>query len=108
MESLYDFAEPSSLADDAQSSITEDSTAKTVPSASLGGADDVLIDSEFGSRALRLIVGLGQPFRALLLAAAQQWGRDYNRIAADHNTIAQVKNMISVHDMMDVRTLEIL
>ena len=108
MESLYDFAEPSSLADDAQSTITEDSTAKKMPSSSLGGADDVPIDSEFGSRASRLIVGLGQPFRALLLAATQQWGREYNRIAADHNIIAQLKNMTSVRDMMDVRTLEIL
>jgi hypothetical protein len=57
-------------------------------------------------RALRLIVHLGQPFAAFLLA--QQWGREYKRIASDHDIIAQVKNMASVRDVMDVRTLEIL
>jgi len=101
---LYDIAEPSSLADhDAQSVGTEHST--TVPDSSLGDSDDVP-DLESDSRALRLVVDLGQPFRALLLVAAR--GREYNRIATDHDIVAQVKNMASVRDLMDVKTLEIL
>jgi hypothetical protein len=63
-------------------------------------------DSETHLRALRLIVRLGQPFAAFLLA--QQWGGEYKRIASDHDIIAQVKDITSVCDMMDVRTLEIL
>jgi len=61
---------------------------------------------ESHSRALRLIVRLGQPFSALLLA--QQRGEEYKRIASDHEIIAQLKEMTSVHNMMNVRTLEIL
>ncbi|KAG1814093.1 hypothetical protein EV424DRAFT_1348915 [Suillus variegatus] len=57
-------------------------------------------------RELMLIVRLGQPFGALLLA--QQWGGEYRRIASDNKIIAQVKDMTSVDDMMDVRMLEIL
>ncbi|KAG2148638.1 WD40-repeat-containing domain protein [Suillus bovinus] len=57
-------------------------------------------------RELRLIVRLGQPFGALLLA--RQWGGEYRRIASDHNIIAQVRDMASVDDMMDIRMLEIL
>ncbi|KAG2158646.1 uncharacterized protein EDB93DRAFT_1119464 [Suillus bovinus] len=64
-----------------------------------------LPDSESLSRALRLIVRLGQPFSAILLA--QQHGGVYKRIASDHDIIAQVKDMASVHAVMDVRTLEI-
>jgi hypothetical protein len=63
------------------------------------------VDSEFHSH-LRLIVRLGQPFSAFLLA--QQRGREYKRIASDHDIIAQVKDVASVQGMMDVRTLEIL
>jgi hypothetical protein len=63
-------------------------------------------DSEVNLRALRLIVHLGQPFAAFLLA--QQWGGEYKRIASDHDIIAQVKDVASIRDMMDVRTLEIL
>ncbi|KAG1821962.1 heterokaryon incompatibility protein-domain-containing protein [Suillus subaureus] len=62
--------------------------------------------SEQATRELRLIVRLGRPFGALLLA--QQWGGEYKRIATDNNIIAQVRNMASVDDMMDVRTVEIL
>ncbi|KAG2346916.1 WD40 repeat-like protein [Suillus weaverae] len=62
---------------------------------------------DLGSQSLRLIVSLGQPpFGVLLLA--QQRGGEYKRIASDHNITAQVKHMASVHDMMNVRTLEIL
>jgi hypothetical protein len=63
-------------------------------------------DSETHLRALRLIVRLGQPFAAFLLA--QQWGGEYKRIASDHDIIARVKDITSVCDMMDIRTLEIL
>ncbi|KAG1796683.1 uncharacterized protein HD556DRAFT_280847 [Suillus plorans] len=62
--------------------------------------------NEQTTRELRLIVRLGQPFGGLLLA--QQWGGVYKRIASDNNIIAQVKDMASVVDMMDVRMLEIL
>ncbi|KAG1774652.1 hypothetical protein EV702DRAFT_1123674 [Suillus placidus] len=63
-------------------------------------------DSESLSRALRLIVRLGQPFSAILLA--RQRSGVYKRIASDHDIIVQVKDMASVHTMMDIRTLEIL
>jgi hypothetical protein len=73
------------------------------PEESLG--DDGDVGSESHLRALRLIVRLGRPFGAFLLA--QQWGGEYKRIAADQNIIAQVKDMTAVHDI-DVRTVEIL
>ncbi|KAG0697556.1 hypothetical protein DFH29DRAFT_144836 [Suillus ampliporus] len=69
------------------------------------GEDDP-VDLETSERALRLLVRLGQPFGALLLA--QQHGGEYKRIASDHNIIAQVKDMASVGNMMDIRMLEIL
>lgn len=64
------------------------------------------IDSERHSRALQLIVRLGQPFGAFLLA--QQRGGEYKRIASDRDIIAQVKDIASVHNVTDIRTLEIL
>jgi hypothetical protein len=72
------------------------------PGESLGENED----SQSYSQALRLLARLGQPFSALSLV--QQWGSEYKRIAADQNIIAQVKDMASVNDMMDVRTLRIL
>jgi hypothetical protein len=63
-------------------------------------------DLESHLRELRLIVRLGQPFGALLLA--QQRGGEYKRIASNRKIIAQVKDSAAVHNMMDVRTLEIL
>jgi hypothetical protein len=62
--------------------------------------------NEPATRELRLIVRLRQPFGALLLA--QQCGGEYKRIATDNNIVAQVGDVASVDDMMDVRTLEIL
>jgi hypothetical protein len=107
---LYDSAKPFNLADDTQSIMSEDyQTPPTSPvcdSSDMHPGEHAPIDSESDSRALRLIVGLGQPFGAFLLA--QQWGGEYKRIASDHNIIAQVKAMASVRDMMDVRILEIL
>jgi hypothetical protein len=75
---------------------------------STGGSprEEEITDSESYSRALRLIVRLGQPFGAFLLA--QQRGGEYKRIASDHDIIARVKDVTSVHSMMDLRTLEIL
>jgi hypothetical protein len=64
------------------------------------------VELESHSRALRLIAHLGQPFSALLLA--QQRGGEYKRIASDYNITAEVKDMTAVHDLMGVRTLEIL
>jgi hypothetical protein len=63
-------------------------------------------DPESDSRALRLMVRLGEPFSALLLA--QQPGGEFKRIASDQIIIAQVQDMTAVRDMMDIRTLEIL
>ncbi|KAG2136852.1 heterokaryon incompatibility protein-domain-containing protein [Suillus cothurnatus] len=68
--------------------------------------EEEIADSEPNSRALRLIVRLGQPFGAFLLA--QQQGGEYKRIASDYDITAEVKNVSSVHAMMDIRTLEIL
>lgn len=64
------------------------------------------VASESHSPALRLIVRLGEPFSAFLLA--QQWGGEYKRIASDHHIIAQVKDLTSIHDLIDIRPLEIL
>lgn len=62
--------------------------------------------SDSHSRALRLIVRLGQPFSAFLLA--RQRDGELKRIASDHDIIAQVRDVASVDDLMDIRTLEIL
>ncbi|KAG1780725.1 hypothetical protein EV702DRAFT_1000373 [Suillus placidus] len=63
------------------------------------------VDRESSERAMRLIVHLGQPFSAFLLA--QQRSGEYKRIASDRDIITQVKDVDYVHGM-DVRTLEIL
>ncbi|KAG1768783.1 hypothetical protein EDD22DRAFT_967192 [Suillus occidentalis] len=111
---LPDFADQSGLAelpdvdDDAQS---EDDY-WSAPGSPTSDAPDVFpeaqesIDSELSDRALRLIARLEQPFGAFLLA--QQRGGEYQRIASDHDIIAQVKleDLSSIMDM--VRTLEIL
>jgi len=65
-----------------------------------------LADSEPLSPALRLIIRLGQPFSAILLA--QQRGGEYKRIASDHDIIVQFKDMVSVDNLTSIRTLEIL
>ncbi|KAG2038248.1 hypothetical protein BDR03DRAFT_1091297 [Suillus americanus] len=59
------------------------------------------------SRALRLLVRLGQPFGAFLLA--RQHGGEYKRVASDRDIIAQtVEVMYPVQDLMEIRTIEIL
>jgi hypothetical protein len=69
-------------------------------------AGQAAVDSESSERAVRLIVRLRQRFSAFLLV--QQCGREYKRIASDHDIITQVKDIGSVNGMMDIRTLEIL
>jgi hypothetical protein len=73
---------------------------------SLPEQTEPMIDSDSYSQALRLIVRLGQPFGAFLLA--RQRSGEFKRIASDHDIIAQIKDMTSVDNMMDIRTLEIL
>ncbi|KIK33436.1 hypothetical protein CY34DRAFT_711456 [Suillus luteus UH-Slu-Lm8-n1] len=60
-----------------------------------------VVDEE--SREFRLLVRLGQPFSAFLLA--QQRSGEYKRIASDHDIIGQVND---VRDLMDIRIIEIL
>jgi len=64
-------------------------------------------DSESHLRALGLIVRLGQPFHAFLLA--QQRGGEYTRVASDCDILAQVRDMISVRKITQgIMALEIL
>lgn len=100
-----DYAEPD-FANDTQSDgnwSEPGSPLHDLPDGSTG--ENELVDLESSTQALRLVVRLGQAFGALLLA---QRGGEYKRIASDHDIIAQVKDMASIHDMMDVMTLEIL
>ncbi|KAG2143535.1 uncharacterized protein EDB93DRAFT_1251951 [Suillus bovinus] len=66
--------------------------------------NEEVVDLE--SRALRLLVRLGQPFAAFLLA--RQCGGEYKRVASEADIIVQVKDIGSVQDLMDIRTIEIL
>ncbi|KAG1741840.1 uncharacterized protein EDB91DRAFT_1336214 [Suillus paluster] len=107
---LPDFAELPDLGDDSDTESEENYwTAPGSPLNEPPGGSHVqqdLVDSEPYLRALRSIIRLGQPFRALLLA--RQHSGEYKRIASDHDTIAQAKDVAFVHKMMDFRTLEIL
>ncbi|KAG1815454.1 hypothetical protein EV424DRAFT_1557145 [Suillus variegatus] len=95
---LYDFT------DDAHS--VELETMPKSPSHDSLPAQTEPIYSESHSRALQLIVRIGQPFSALLLA--RQRDGEFKRIASDHDIIAQVKDMASIRYLMDIRTLEIV
>jgi hypothetical protein len=98
---LPDFADDAHSVNESEPESLSDNSPSESPS------ENELVDLGSRSRELRLIVSLGQPpFGALLLA--QQRGGEYKRIASDHNIMARVKRMASVHDIMDVRTLEIL
>ncbi|KAG1743316.1 heterokaryon incompatibility protein-domain-containing protein [Suillus paluster] len=98
----YDFGLPD-FADDAPRS-KDDSSERRYP------GDIEPVDSQL--RESRLIVRLGQPFGALLLA--QQRGGEYKRIASDRKIMARVKGMTGDKDMtavyskMKIGTLEIL
>jgi hypothetical protein len=98
----------SDLSDEVQSADDDWSEPESPSNTLLSGShgEDEPVDLELQSRSLRLIVRLGQRFGALLLA--QQRGGEYKRIASDHNIIAQVRDVACIHDMMDIRTLEIL
>ncbi|OAX35520.1 hypothetical protein K503DRAFT_802760 [Rhizopogon vinicolor AM-OR11-026] len=103
-------AEQFNLADDAQSTITEDyGTAPSSPlcdSPGMRPGENAPIDSEPDSRVSQMIIRLRQPFSAFLLA--QQRGVEYKRIASEQNIIARVKDGASIRDVTDVRTLEIV
>jgi len=109
---LHDFTEPSTPQDGVQDLAAKDH--QTMPYIPLNESSDVshehnvLVHSESDLQALRLIVCLGQPFRAILLA--QQRGREYKRVAADHDIVAQVRDVASFcSSMMDaIKTVEIL
>ncbi|KAG0703991.1 hypothetical protein DFH29DRAFT_1039962 [Suillus ampliporus] len=80
---------------------------RTVPKSSLrdsSPAENQPVYSESYSRALRLMVRLGQPFAAFLLA--RQRDGEYKRIASDRDIIAKVKDIVSVHGM-EIKTIEI-
>ncbi|KAG1898630.1 uncharacterized protein F5891DRAFT_1174117 [Suillus fuscotomentosus] len=79
------------------SSPSDDSPSRSVVNQ---GVDDLEL------RALRLVVRLGEPFGAFLLA--RQRGGEYKRVASDRDIVAQVKDVASVRDLMHVRTIEIL
>ncbi|KAG1860984.1 hypothetical protein C8R48DRAFT_711803 [Suillus tomentosus] len=101
-----EFPEPSDHGDDTESE--EDyETPPSSPSDDWSGGSPVKQGmSDLESRALRLLVRLGQPFSAFLLA--QQRGGEYKRIATDHDIIGQVQDVVFVGDSMDIRTIEIL
>ncbi|KAG2342507.1 hypothetical protein BDR05DRAFT_348592 [Suillus weaverae] len=96
------FMEPSDFGHDTESE--EDYGMSPSPSDDRSSGHSVnqeVVDLE--SRALRLLVRLGQPFSAFLLA--QQHSGEYKRIASDHDIIGQVKDAVSVGD---IRTIKIL
>jgi hypothetical protein len=66
------------------------------------------VDTDSYSRALRLIVRLGQQFSAFLLMQQRGGLGEYKRIASDRDIIAQVEDMTSIHDTIDIRRLEIV
>ncbi|KAG1738360.1 uncharacterized protein EDB91DRAFT_455794 [Suillus paluster] len=105
-----DFPEQPVFADDAESLRDWSNSEPEFPLGdSPGGSPAVRErdDSESHSRALRLMVRLGQSFSAFLLV--QQRSGEYKRIVLDHDIIAQAKGVASVHNMTGgVRTLEIL
>ncbi|KAG2743238.1 hypothetical protein P692DRAFT_201795091 [Suillus brevipes Sb2] len=100
---LPDFVEPSDFGDNAEGEEDHGMSSSSLShewSGDYPGAQEV-VDQE--SRAFRLLVRLGQPFSAFLLA--QQRSGEYKRIASDHDIIGQVND---VGDLMDIRTIEIL
>ncbi|KAG1870561.1 hypothetical protein C8R48DRAFT_699221, partial [Suillus tomentosus] len=102
---LPEFSKPSNYKNNAESE--EDYGTPPSPSDDWSGSSSVkqgMFDLE--SRALRLLVRLGQPFSAFLLA--QQRSGEFKRIATDHDIIGQVQDVVSVGDLMDTRTIEIL
>ncbi|KAG2363741.1 heterokaryon incompatibility protein-domain-containing protein [Suillus spraguei] len=104
---LSDLAEPRSPTD--LQGIKDQLASPTSPLHDLplvSSGENGLVESEHQLRALRLIARLGEPFGVFLLA--QQRGGEFRRMASEHDIIALVKDVASVHNMLEVRTLEIL
>ncbi|KAG2113754.1 uncharacterized protein F5147DRAFT_834759 [Suillus discolor] len=102
---LSEFIEPSDYGNDTESE--EDyGTPPSPPDAWSGGSLVKQAISDLESRALRLLVRLGQPFSAFLLA--QQHSGECKRIATHYDIIGQVQDVVSVGDSMNIRTMEIL
>jgi hypothetical protein len=103
---LPDFADLPNIGDDTESEggywTPPSSPSDDSPSRSLVKPE--VVDLEL--RALRLIVRLWQPFSAFMLA--RQRGGEYRRVASDRDIIGQVKDVASVGNLMDIRTIEIL
>lgn len=82
--------------DDARSAVTLSETGSQSD-----GSDEFTggpsVEEEHHSRALRMMVHLGQPFGAFLLA--HQRVGEYRRIASDYNIIARAKDVASVGSM---------
>ncbi|KAG2125185.1 uncharacterized protein EDB93DRAFT_410360 [Suillus bovinus] len=103
---LPEFVEPSDYENNTENEedyCTPPSSPSDDSSGGSPGRQDIF---DLESRALRLLVRLRQPFSAFLLA--QQRSGEYKRIATDHDIIGQVNDVVSVGDLMDVRTIEIL
>ncbi|KIK40132.1 hypothetical protein CY34DRAFT_284612 [Suillus luteus UH-Slu-Lm8-n1] len=106
---LSDFVEPSDFMESSDFGHDTESeedygTPPSSPSHDWSGDYPVKQDAfDLESRALRLLVRLGQPFSALLLA--QQHSEEYKRIASDYDIIGQVND---IRNPMDIRTIEIL
>jgi len=105
---LFGLAGPPDIADHTQSDESywsaPESPLQDSPGKFLEAEEPVALESS--ERALRLIVRLGQPFSAFLLA--QQRGGEYKRIASDHAIIARVDDTAFAQDRVEVNTLEIL
>jgi hypothetical protein len=97
---LPDVVEPSDFGSIAESE-EDHETSPSSPSHDWSSGPPVNQDLEL--RAFRLLVRLGQPFSAFLLA--QQRSGEYKRIASDHDIIGQVDD---IKNPMDIRTIEIL
>jgi hypothetical protein len=97
---LPEFVEASDFGSIAESE-EDHETSPSSPSHDWSSGPPVNQDLEL--RAFRLLVRLGQPFSAFLLA--QQRSGEYMRIASDHDIIGQVDD---VGDLMNIRTIEIL
>ncbi|KAG2354882.1 hypothetical protein BDR07DRAFT_1427965 [Suillus spraguei] len=99
-----EFVEPSDFGDNTDSDDHEMSLSPSDEWSSDHPVKQEVADVE--TRALRLLVRLGQPFSAFLLA--QQRSGEYKRIASGHDIIGQVGDVHSVENLMDIRTIEIL
>ncbi|KAG1784972.1 uncharacterized protein HD556DRAFT_1314636 [Suillus plorans] len=101
---LPEFVEPSDYANDVESE--EDYGTPPSPSDDWSGGSPVKQGmSDLESRALRLLVHLGQPFGAFLLA--QQHSGEYKRIATDYDIIGHWQSDGVVSKIMDLWTFRI-